>query len=94
MRAVARQIPYYNLDMILSVGYRVNSRNAIAFRQWSSKVLKDYIIKGYAIRDNIQLKHYQELKDVARQYASIFSTLTSTNKRYLFSSNLEFIRVL
>ncbi len=63
-RKVSRIIPHYNLDMILSVGYRVNSKNAIAFRQWASKILKDYIVKGYAVNQNIQLKHYQELKDI------------------------------
>ena len=63
-RRVVRQIPYYNLDMILSVGYRVNSKNAIAFRHWSSNVLKDYIVKGYAVRDQLQLQHYNELKDI------------------------------
>lgn len=63
-RKVSRIIPHYNLDMILSVGYRVNSKNAIAFRQWASKILKDYLIKGYAINQNIQLQHYQELKDI------------------------------
>lgn len=63
-RKVSRIIPHYNLDMILSVGYRVNSKNAIAFRQWASKILKDYLVKGYAVNQNIQLKHYQELKDI------------------------------
>ncbi len=63
-RKVSRVISYYNLDMILSVGYRVNSKNAIAFRQWASKILKDYLVNGYAINQNIQLKHYQELKNV------------------------------
>jgi prophage maintenance system killer protein len=40
---------YYNLDMIISVGYRVKSRNGIIFRKWANKVLKDYLIKGYAV---------------------------------------------
>lgn len=40
---------YYNLDMIISVGYRVNSQNGIAFRKWATKILKDYMLKGYAI---------------------------------------------
>lgn len=40
---------YYNLDMIISVGYRVNSKQGIAFRKWANKVLKDYMIKGYAV---------------------------------------------
>ena len=40
---------FFNLDMILSVGYRVNSRNAVNFRRWASKILKDYLLKGYSI---------------------------------------------
>ena len=43
------QVEYYNLDMILSVGYRVKSKNGIIFRKWANKVLKDYMIKGYAV---------------------------------------------
>ena len=43
---------YYNLDMIISVGYRVKSRRGIEFRRWANKVLKDYIIKGYAVNDH------------------------------------------
>lgn len=39
----------YNLDMILAVGYRVNSKQGIAFRRWASNVLKDYMIEGYAV---------------------------------------------
>lgn len=57
-------LDYYNLDVIISVGYRVHSMQGVAFRQWASKILKDYIVKGYAINKNIQLKHYQELKDI------------------------------
>ncbi|MCL2183319.1 MAG: virulence RhuM family protein [Chitinispirillia bacterium] len=45
---------YYNLDAILSVGYRVNSINATRFRRWANKILKDYILKGYAINHRIE----------------------------------------
>lgn len=48
-REVIRNIPFYNLDMIISVGYRVNSKRGIEFRKWANKILKDYLIKGYAI---------------------------------------------
>ena len=48
-RDVERTIPFYNLDMIISVGYRVNSRQGIIFRKWANKILKDYMLKGYAI---------------------------------------------
>ncbi len=45
----AKPINYYNLDMIISVGYRVKSKNGVIFRRWATKVLKDYMIKGYAV---------------------------------------------
>ncbi|MCI9000380.1 MAG: phosphoribosylaminoimidazolesuccinocarboxamide synthase [Clostridia bacterium] len=48
-RSVKRDIEYYNLDMILSVGYRVKSNKGIIFRQWANKILKDYMLKGYAV---------------------------------------------
>ena len=43
------QVKYYNLDVIISVGYRVKSKNGVIFRKWATKVLKDYMIKGYAV---------------------------------------------
>lgn len=48
-RNVTRNIEYYNLDMILSVGYRVKSNKGIMFRRWANKVLKEYTLKGYAV---------------------------------------------
>jgi len=48
-REVSREIDYYNLDVIISVGYRVKSKNGIIFRRWANKILKDYLLKGYAI---------------------------------------------
>ena len=50
-RDVTRNIEYYNLDMIISVGYRVKSKNGIIFRKWANKILKDYLIKGYAVNE-------------------------------------------
>lgn len=60
-----QNIDYYNLDMIISAGYRVKSRNGIIFRKWANNILKLYLIKGYAI-DQRRLNHYDELKDVVR----------------------------
>ncbi|WP_337570353.1 virulence protein RhuM/Fic/DOC family protein [Hallella sp.] len=65
-RQIVREIPLYNLDVIISVGYRVNSKNATSFRRWATSVLKQYIIKGYAINQQIKLDRYKELKDVVR----------------------------
>jgi hypothetical protein len=51
-REVKRNIEYYNLDMIIAVGYRVNSKQATHFRIWATNVLKEYIIKGFAMDDD------------------------------------------
>ena len=48
-KSQTRELIYYNLDMIISVGYRVKSKNGVIFRKWATKVLKDYMIKGYAV---------------------------------------------
>jgi len=53
-RTVTRQIEYYNLDAILSIGYRVKSQRGIEFRRWSISVLKNYLLKGYAINHRIE----------------------------------------
>ena len=45
---------YYNLDMIISVGFRVNSINATRFRQWANSVLKEYLLRGYAVNQRIE----------------------------------------
>lgn len=64
-RKVIREIPFYNLDMIISVGYRVNSKTATSFRKWATSILQQYLIKGYAINQQ-RLDNYNELKDVVR----------------------------
>ena len=55
-RKVLRNISYYNLDMIISIGFRVNSKPAIKFRTWANKLLKEYMIKGFALDDDRFLK--------------------------------------
>ena len=49
---VKQKVPFYSLDVIISVGYRVKSKRGIAFRKWANSVLKDYILKGYAVNNN------------------------------------------
>ena len=64
-----KPVTYYNLDVIISVGYRVKSKNGIVFRKWANKVLKDYLIKGYAI-NNKRLEYLEKtikLIDIARR---------------------------
>ena len=55
-RSVKRQKEYYNLDMIISIGFRVNSKKAIKFRTWANKIIKDYMIQGFALDDNRFMK--------------------------------------
>ena len=63
-REVKRSIPYFNLDMIISVGYRVNSKRGIKFRQWANHILKQYLIKGYAINEQIRHEQIGELRQL------------------------------
>ena len=65
-RMVTRSIPYYNLDMIISVGYRVNSIRGVKFRQWASSVLKQYLIKGYAVNESMRKKQVAELRQLVQ----------------------------
>ena len=52
------QVEYYNLDMVLSIGYRVKSNRGVEFRRWANKVLKEYLLKGYSINQRIDdLEH-------------------------------------
>ena len=53
-RIVKRNVAYYNLDVIISVGYRVKSQRGVEFRQWATRILKDYLLKGYAINRRIE----------------------------------------
>ena len=65
-RKVSRSIPYYNLDMIISVGYRVNSIRGVRFRQWANNVLKQYLIKGYAVNERIRKQQLSELRQLVQ----------------------------
>ncbi len=59
-RRVLRKIEHYNLDMIISVGYRINSKTATQFRKWATKTLKQHLTKGYTINPKIVGKNYGE----------------------------------
>ena len=67
-REVKRQKDYYNLDMIISIGFRVNSKKAIKFRTWANAILKEYLIKGFVLNDyrfvngnKVDEKYFEEL---------------------------------
>ena len=65
-RTVTRQIPYFNLDMIISVGYRVNAKRGVQFRRWANKVLKEYLVKGYAVNDRLRRDQLGELRQLVQ----------------------------
>ena len=65
-RMVTREIPMYNLDMIISVGYRVNSKRGVKFRQWANRILKQYLIKGFAVNDRIRQEQIGELRQLVQ----------------------------
>lgn len=63
-RNVNRRVKHYNLDVIISVGYRVKSKRGVQFRQWANKVLKDYLVKGYAVNDRLRHEQIGELRQL------------------------------
>ena len=63
-RSVSRIVKYYDLDVIISVGYRVHSKRGTAFRIWARKVLKDYLVKGYAVNERIRREQIGELRQL------------------------------
>ena len=72
---------YYNLDMIISVGYRVKSQNGILFRKWATSVLKDYMLKGYAVNQK-RLEYLEKtikLIDIANRIDESFAIITMIN---------------
>ena len=87
----------YNLDIIISVGYRVKSVNGTRFRQWANKILKDYLIKGYTINKNITAERYNELKDMVRIMSRTISLQSNaSNDEYsgLFNVISDYIYAL
>ena len=65
------QTTFFNLDAVLSVGYRVNSKNATQFRIWANKILKEYLVKGYAINQNVKAEQLKELKGAVKLLSNV-----------------------
>ena len=66
VNGVKKPVPYYTLDIIISVGYRVHSQRGVRFRQWANSVLKQYLVKGYAINENIRKQQIAELRQLVQ----------------------------
>lgn len=72
-------VQLYNLDVIISVGYRVKSQRGTQFRIWANKVLKDYIVKGYAVNNKLKLKQYEDLKQTVMLLSNVIQNKVLTN---------------
>jgi hypothetical protein len=70
-RHITREVVHYNLDMILSIGYRVNSKNTTQFRIWANRTLKDYLIKGYAVNQKIKTEQLDDLKKTVKLLSNV-----------------------
>ena len=76
-RSVSRNLTYYNLDMIIAVGYRVKSKTATQFRIWANKILKEYLIKGYSINEQLLLKQQQQLETLQNTISLLTRSITN-----------------
>ncbi|MDY6392265.1 MAG: RhuM family protein [Bacilli bacterium] len=80
-RAVKRERPIYNLDVILSIGYRVNSKRGIVFRKWASSVLKQYLIKGYSVDEKRLSGHEKSLAELSGKVLSLDARMQANEER-------------
>ena len=87
-RNVTREIPFYNLDMIISLGYRIKSKIATNFRRWATERLKEYMIKGFTMDDERlgSVSHNQAIKKAKSEYKKYqVKTISPVEEEYLKS---------
>ena len=87
---VKQLVPFYSLDVIISVGYRVKSKRGVEFRRWANKVLKEYIIKGYAVNHN-RMKQLNEVIRVMKRAENRFDTKQVLSVVEKYSQALELL---
>ncbi len=86
-------VSYYNLDVVISVGYRVKSKHGVEFRRWANKVLREYLVKGYAINDKVAAQKYEELSRLVKILGRTVKTqekLTDEDSRSLLSVVVDY----
>lgn len=88
-RQVSRNTKYYNLDVIISVGYRVKSQRGVKFRKWANKVLKEYIVKGYAVNNN-RLNQLDKIVEIMQRTDNLLESkqVLDVIERYTKALNL------
>ncbi len=84
-RNIIRNIDYFNLDVIISVGYRIKSKRGTEFRIWANRIIKDYLIRGYAINQQRLEKQAQQLTELKE---TIIQQLTLQNNAIHFNSGI------
>ena len=89
-RKVQRSIEYYNLDMIISVGYRVKSQRGIAFRKWATSILKEYIIQGYVVNN----KRLKVLNKVVKIQSNIIADVLELDAKEVFDVIQKYTQAL
>ena len=89
-RSVERIFDYYNLDMIISVGYRVKSKKGIAFRKWATSILKEYIFQGYAVND----KRLKVLNKVVEIQSNIIADVLELDSKEVFDVIQKYTQAL
>lgn len=97
VNGVKKPVPFYSLDVIISVGYRVKSKRGVQFRQWANRVLKEYLVKGYAINEDIKVERYNELKEVVRLMSralTLQEKATGTEYSGLFNVITDYVYAL
>ena len=89
-RNIERSLDYYSLDLILSVGYRVNSKRGIAFRRWASSILKDYMLKGYVVNE----KRLESLNKTVEIQSRIIASALELESEDVYKVVREYTRAL
>ena len=92
-----QEVVLYNLDVIISVGYRVKSQRGVQFRQWANKVLKDYLLKGYAVNEKIRRNQIGELRQLVQMVGRTLQNqqlLTNDENQALFDIVVDYTYAL
>jgi prophage maintenance system killer protein len=97
VNGVKKPVPFYNLDVIISVGYRVKSRRGTAFRIWARQIIKDYLVKGYAVNDRIRHEQIAELRQLVQVVGRTLqsqSQVTNDENQALFDIVVDYTYAL
>ena len=97
VNGVKKPVPYYNLDVIISVGYRVKSQRGVKFRQWANRILKQYLVKGYAVNDRLrrdQLGELRQLVQVVGRTLQFQDVTATTDGQALFDVVVDYTYAL